>query len=69
MDILVHLSENELKLVEKYAQSKNKTVSHLFRKIIAENSGDDIDLNLYNNAMTEHQKQDTSVSFDEFLQK
>lgn len=69
MDILVHLSENELKLVEKYAQSKNKTVSNLFRKIILEKIEDDIDLNLYNNAMTEHQKQDTSVSFDEFLQK
>lgn len=67
MEFKINLSEKEFTLIEEYAQNKNISISDLFRTIVLEKIEDEMDLECYEKAMTEHRKKDTSISFDDFI--
>lgn len=67
MAISLRMSENEEKLVKEYAKANNITVSSLLRDAVLEKIEDDIDLEIYDKAMAEHLKEDTSISYDEMI--
>ena len=67
MAISLRMSDKEEKLIKEYAKANNITVSSLLREAVLEKIEDEIDLKIYDNAMNEHKKEDTSISFEEML--
>lgn len=67
MSISFRLTEKEEKLVIEYAKANNITVSTLLRESVLARIENEIDLDLYDEAITEHRKKDISISFNEML--
>lgn len=67
MAISLRMSEKEEKLIKEYAKANNITVSALLRDAVLEKTEDDIDIEIYDKAMAEHLKEDTSISFEEMV--
>lgn len=65
MNISVRLSDEESELFKKYARLNNLTVSELIRRTIMERIEDEYDLEVYNEAMKEYEKDRTVYSHDE----
>lgn len=63
--ISLRINPDDEKIIKEYAKSKNISVSALFRNSVLEKIEDDIDLNLYKQAMQENPK---SISFEEMLE-
>ena len=67
--ISLRINEDEEEVIKNYAQLNNVTVSELFRSSVLEKIENDIDLNLYNQAITEHQDNPSDISFDEMMKE
>ncbi|SFC66987.1 hypothetical protein SAMN04488102_11721 [Alkalibacterium subtropicum] len=67
--ISLRIDPEEEKVIKEYAKSKNISVSALFRNSVLEKIEDDIDLNLYKQAMQEYEENPESLSFDEMLEE
>lgn len=62
---MLWLPEQEEKLIKEFANSKNVSVSVLFRSAALEHIENNIDLELYTQAMKEHESNPRDISFDE----
>lgn len=66
--ITLRMSEQDKITIENYASIKGMTVSDLMRNAVFEKIEDEIDLNLYNQAMKEYNKKPQNVvTFKEAL--
>jgi uncharacterized protein (DUF1778 family) len=65
--ISLRMNGDEEKLIKEYAQANNVSLSELFRSSVLEKIEDDIDLELYHQAMREHNENPSDISFDEML--
>lgn len=68
-DILLKIDPEDEKVIKEYAKSKNMSVSALFRDSALEKIEDDIDLNLYKQAMQDYEENPESLSFDEMREE
>lgn len=67
--ISLRINPDDQKLIKEYAKSKNISVSALFRNSVLEKIEDEIDLDLYKQAMQEHNENPQSISFEEMLEE
>lgn len=67
--ISLRINPDDEKLIKEYAKSKNISVSALFRQSVLEKIEDDIDLDLYRQAMQEYNENPESISFEEMLEE
>lgn len=65
--ITLRINDNDNKLFRDYAKANNITISDLVRNSVLEKIEDDIDLQLYNLEMKEHQENPQDISFDEMI--
>ena len=68
-DILLKINPEDEKVIKEYAKSKNISVSTVFRNSILEKIEDDIDLNLYKQAMQDFEENPESLSFDDMREE
>lgn len=67
--ISLRINPEDQKLIKEYAKLKNISVSILFRKSVLEKMEDEIDLNLYKQAMQEHNDNPQSISFEKMSEE
>ena len=67
--ISLRIDTQEDKLIKEYAKANNISVSALFRNSVLEKIENEIDLSLYNQAMTEHEENPQSISFEDMLKE
>ncbi|GAB2497445.1 hypothetical protein GCM10008929_18040 [Alkalibacterium psychrotolerans] len=67
--ISLRIDPEDEKVIKEYAKSKNISVSALFRNSVLAKIEDDIDLNLYKQAMQDYEENPESLSFDEMLKE
>lgn len=67
--ISLRISEQEEKLIKEYAKGKNVSVSELFRLTVLEHIENDIDVDLYKQAMKEHESNPSDISFDNMMKE
>lgn len=65
--ISLRINPQDEKLIKEYAKSKNISVSALFRNSVLEKIENEIDLDLYKQAMQEYNENPESISFEEML--
>lgn len=63
--VTVRLSNEDKSLITSYAQTKGVSVSDLVREAVLERIEDEIDLELYRQAMDEFRKNPVTYSFEE----
>lgn len=63
--INIKLNKEEELIFNKYAKLHDISLSTLFKKALEEKIEDEVDLNLYNQAMKDHEKNPQDISFDE----
>jgi len=63
------MNEQEEKLIKEYAKVNNVSISELFRSSVLEKIENDIDLELYHQAMKEHHNNPNDISFDEMVKE
>lgn len=67
--ISLRIDEKEDRLIKEYAKAKNISVSALIRNSVLEKIEDEIDLNLYTQAMNEHKRNPQSISLEDMLEE
>lgn len=67
--ITLRLNSEDDRLIRDYAKVKNMTVSELVRQSVLERIEDEIDLDIYNQAMKEHLEDPQDISFDEMMKE
>ena len=67
--ISLRIDEKEDRLIKEYAKAKNISVSAIIRNSVLEKIEDEIDLNLYTQAMNEHKRNPQSISFEDMLEE
>ena len=67
--VSLRIDNQEDQLIKEYAKANNISVSALFRNAVLEKIEDEIDLNLYNQAMSEHKENPQSISFEDMLKE
>jgi len=67
--ISLRIDPEDEKVIKEYAKSKNISVSSLLRDSALEKIEDEIDLDLYKQAMQEYHENPQSISFDDMLQE
>ncbi|SDQ24164.1 DUF6290 family protein [Carnobacterium viridans] len=67
--VSLRIDDHEDKLIKEYAKANNISVSTLFRNAVLEKIEDEIDLGLYNQAMSEHKENPRSISFEDMLKE
>lgn len=67
--ISLRMNEQEEKLIKEYAKVNNVSISELFRSSVLEKIENDIDLELYHQAMKEHQNNPNDISFEEMVKE
>jgi len=65
MTISVRLSPEDTKIIKKYAEINNISISELVRKAILEKIEDEYDLKCYEKAMEEYKKNPVTYSHEE----
>ena len=65
MTVSVDFSDRDTEILEKYAASKNLSLSELVRQILLEKIEDESDLQLFDEAMEEYRKDPVTFSQDE----
>lgn len=65
--ISLRINKEEERLIRAYAEANKISVSELFRTSVLEKIEDNIDLDLYHQAMKEHQNNPNDISFDEMI--
>ncbi len=69
MTFSLRLTDEDSKLIKRYAETKNITVSELIRSAVLEKIEDEIDIELYEKAMADHKKNPQAISFDEMMKQ
>ena len=67
--ISLRLNDEEEKLIKAYAELNNMSVSELIRNSVLEKIEDNIDLELYHQAMKEHTLKPNNITFDEMMEE
>ncbi|API88379.1 CopG family transcriptional regulator [Marinilactibacillus sp. 15R] len=67
--VSLRIDDQEDQLIKEYAKANNISVSALFRNSVLEKIEDEIDLSLYNQAMSEHKENPQSISFEDMLKE
>lgn len=67
--ISLRMNEEEEKLIQEYAKANNVSISELFRSSVLEKIEDEIDLELYQQAMQEHMKHPEDISFEDMIKE
>ncbi|NLW39987.1 MAG: ribbon-helix-helix protein, CopG family [Tissierellia bacterium] len=67
--ISLRISSEEDKLIRDYAKTKGISISDLVREAVMEKIEDDIDINIYTEAMKEHEENPQDISFDEMMEE
>src|SRR5699024_1534076 len=62
--ISLRMNKEEEKLIQEYAKANNVSISELLRSSVLEKIEDEIDLELYQQAMQEHTKHPEDISFE-----
>lgn len=65
MAISLRLSDNDEMLVKKFAEMHNISVTELLRQSVFEHIEDEYDLNAYDQALAEYEKDSTTYTLDE----
>lgn len=65
MPISVRMSEEELRIVKKYAKLKKTTVSDVVRKAILEKIEDEFDILIYENSLKEFEENPIKFTMEE----
>ena len=65
--ITLRIKDEENQLIRDYAKAKNISVSELIRQSVVNKIEDEIDLEIYNQAIKEHKKDPKDISFDEMM--
>lgn len=65
MAISLRLSEDDTKLIKKYAELHNVSVSELFRQAVMEKIEDEFDLQCYEKAMQSYNANPKTYTLDE----
>ena len=63
------MNDEEEKLIKAHAELNNMSVSELVRNSVLEKIEDDIDLELYHQAMKEHTLKPNDITFDDMIEK
>jgi hypothetical protein len=63
------MNDDEERLIKEYAKVNNISISELFRSSVLEKIPNNIDLELYHQAMKEHQTDPKDISFDKMLKE
>ncbi|WP_070327788.1 type II toxin-antitoxin system RelB family antitoxin [Exiguobacterium aurantiacum] len=66
--ISVRLKEEDERLIREYAKTKNLDLSTLFWGAVLERIENDLDLELYHEAMNEHQEHSEAISFEGMME-
>ena len=64
MTISLRLNDEDTKLIKKYAEINNISISDLFRQSVIERIEDEIDLTTYKESMKEYEADPTTYSHD-----
>ncbi|EDP68923.1 hypothetical protein CAT7_06768 [Carnobacterium sp. AT7] len=67
--VSLRIDNQEEQLIKEYAKANNISVSALFRNAVLEKIEDEIDLSLYNQAMSENKENPQSISFEDMLKE
>lgn len=67
--LALRIDAQEEQLIKEYAKANSISGSALFRNAVLEKIEDEIDLGLYNQAMTKHKEDTQSISFENMLQE
>ena len=65
MTVSLRLSDEEMLLIKEYAELNKMSVSDLIRRTVIERIEDEYDLNMFNAAMKDYQKNPVTYSLDE----
>lgn len=65
--ITLRINDDDDNLIRNYAKVNNISISELMRQAVLEKIEDEIDLDLYNQAMKEHNENPQDISFDEMM--
>ena len=65
MTVSVRLNDKDVELFKRYAEMNNLSISDLIRISVLEKIEDEYDLQCYENAMAEYQKDQTTYIIDE----
>ncbi len=65
MTISLRLNDEDTRLIKKYAELKNVSVSELIRQAVIERIEDEIDLQAYYEAMEEYKENPVTYTLDE----
>lgn len=65
MTISLRLNDEDTKLIKKYAEINNVSISELFRQAVIERIEDEIDLSAYKEAMNEYKADPVTYSHEE----
>ncbi len=65
MTVSLRLSDSDTILIKKYAEVNNLSVSELVRQSVIQRIEDEYDLELFNNAVKEYNKDKTTYTIDE----
>ena len=65
MTVSLRLNKEEEKLIKKYAEIKQMSLSELFRKALIEKIEDEYDLECYKKAIEEYNKDPKTYTLDE----
>lgn len=67
--ISLKINPDDEKIIKEYAKSKKIPVSTLFRDAVFEKIENEMDLNLYKQAIQEYQENPDSISFEDMLEE
>jgi uncharacterized protein (DUF1778 family) len=65
--ITIRINEDDNNLIRNYAKVNNVSISELMRQAVLEKIEDEIDLDLYNQAMKENKEKPQEIGFDEMM--
>jgi len=65
--ITLRINDDDDNLIRNYAKVNNISISELMRQAVLEKIEDEIDLDLYTQAMKEHTENPQDISFDEIM--
>lgn len=65
MTISLRLNDEDTKLIKKYAEINNVSISELFRQAVIERIEDEIDLSAYKESMNEYNADPVTYSHEE----
>jgi len=65
--ITIRINENDNNLIRNYAKDKNISISELMRQAVLEKIENEIELDLYNQAMKENKEKPQDIGFDEMM--